>query len=173
MNVDSSFFQSALDCIDRKLLSSQKVPYLTFNEGTGGFGFTGVASQQAITLDTQIRSLVEQVRDQIIEKLMRPLLVANFGLTAKEGWGRFEVDSSIDPVIALQKANAIMGAIQAQIIPATDIRVINVFRNLLGLPESDENQQIENIQRQAQIQAYQMEIMQQSQDLAQTLIPPG
>lgn len=172
MGVDSGFFNSALDYLDRKLMMTQKVPYLTFQEGTGGFGYTGVASQQAITLDTQIRGLVEQVRDQLIEKIYRPLLVANFGVTAREGWGKFDIDPSIDPNVALQRANTIMGAIAQQIIPSTDIRVINVLRELLGLPESDEKAQLENIQKAAQLQAIQQQAMEQASPQQQGAAPP-
>lgn len=152
VSVDSGFYGQALQYLDRKVLLSQLAPSLTFEEGIGGLGNTGVASQQKNTLDSMLGALVEQVKDQLIEKVVRPLLVWNFGMTAKDGWGDFKIDSSDDPNMALQKASTIVNAIASQIIPNSDLEAINSLRELLGLSPQSEQEMMNNIQKNAQIQ---------------------
>jgi hypothetical protein len=56
----------------------------------------------------------------------------------------------------------IIGAIASQILPSSDNGVINVLRELLGLPKQDEAEQLRQIQQSIAIQAMQEQAMQQS-----------
>lgn len=156
MSVDSNFFQLALQFMNRQLLLTQMAPSLTFEEGIAGLGIgSGIANVQKGVLDVQLDALVSQIKDQILENVIRPLLVWNFGFTGKDGWGDFVVDAAADPNLSLQKANSIIGAIASQILPSSDNGVINVLRELLGLPKQDESEQMKEIQQSIAIQAMQ------------------
>lgn len=157
MPVDSGFFSTVLDNIDRRLFMTMNVPYLIANEGSGGFGYTGVAAMQATTLDAQISSLVKQVRDQIIEKIIRPMLIRNFGLKPKDGWGKFDVDKSSDPAQSGAKVMNILSAIGAGVLPTSDPNVVNEIRRLLDLPHQSEEEQLAAVMKAVQIQQMQQQ----------------
>jgi hypothetical protein len=159
MPADANFFQLALQYINRQLLLSQLLPSLTFEEGIGGLGNSSIATVQQGMLDTQIEFITSAMKDQIVEKLVRLLLVSNFGITAREGWGEFVVTPSRDPNFAVQKANTIMSAIMSQVLPSSDITVMNELRDLLGLSQITENQSFELLQKQIRQQAMQQEAM--------------
>jgi hypothetical protein len=160
MPVDSGFMQQSLEGIDRRLFMSQNVPYLIANEGSGGFGFTGVAAQQAITLDSQISALVKQVRDQILEKIVKPMLIRNFALKPKQGWGKFDVDKSSDPNQSMAQVNTINGSVAAGTL-TLDTTVKNKVRELLGLPPQTEEEQLAALEKAVQAQAMQQQATQQ------------
>lgn len=163
MSVDSGFFQTVLQYIDRKLLLTQLAPSLTFDEGSGQFGNTSVAMVQKTMLDSQIASIVTQIKDQIIEKVVKPLLQWNFGYTSKDGWGDFEVDASGDPNSSAMKAQMLMGAMAQQIVPTSDPQAMNALRELLGLPHQKESDMLEAVQKSVQLQVMQQQMMQQAQ----------
>ena len=172
MPVDAGFMQNMLEGIDRRLFMTQNVPYLVANEGSGGFGYTGVAAQQAITLDSQISALVKQVRDQVLEKVIKPMLIRNFALKPKQGWGRFDVDKSSDPNQALSQVNTINGCVTAGTL-TLDTTVKNKVRELLGLPPQTEEEQLAALQKSVEAQAMQQRAMQQGASGGEQQPPTG
>lgn len=157
MPTDSGFFQTVLDGIDRRLFMAMNVPYLVANEGVGGgFGYSGVASLQSINLDSQISAIVKQVRDQIIEKIVKPLLFRNFALKPKQGWGKFDVEKTNDPSQASMKIQNILGAVGAGALPL-DNSVSNMLRDLLGLPNQTEEERLMAIQKAVEMQQMQQQ----------------
>ena len=152
MPTDTAFFQTVLDGIDRRLFMSMNVPYLVANEGVGGgFGYSGVASLQSINLDSQISAIVKQVRDQILEKIVKPLLFRNFALKPKQGWGKFDVEKTNDPGQAGAKIQNILAAVGAGALPL-DNSVSNMLRDLLGLPNQTEEERLLAIQKAVEVQ---------------------
>lgn len=163
LSVDSGFFQTALMYIDEAILLSQDLPSLTFKGGTGmPLGTATPAIQQAMQIDQKIRVLVQQIKDQIVEKIVRRCLNFNFGVTSKDGWGDFSIDSASDPNISAMKAQTLMQAMMSQIIPTTDAAARNLLRELLGLPKQDDAEMVAETQRAAQLQAMQALIQQQA-----------
>jgi len=165
MPVDSAYSLGILDNIDRRLFMTQSVPYLAANEGVGGFGHSGVASFQATNLDSHISALIASIRDQIIEKVVKPMLVNNFGITAKDGWGKFDIDRSSDDTSAFAKAGLLLQGTGAGILSTTDISVINAFRSVLDLPSQTEEGQVAAIQKSVEMQK-------QQQDITNAIMPP-
>lgn len=163
MSVDSSFFQQAIQYVDGAILLGLGIPKLTFNEGSGQFGNTSVAMVQKTMLDTRLGIIADKIEDQIIEKLVRPLLVYNFGLTAADGWGYFEADVSSDPIMAQSQLQMLMQAVAMQVLPATDPAVMDSIRQLLKLPVVNEEDAIRNIRKAADIQALQQSTVMKAQ----------
>jgi len=158
MPVDSAYSLGILENVDRRLFMTQSVPYLAANEGVGGFGHAGVASFQATNLDSHISALIEAIRDQIIEKIVKPILVNNFGITAKEGWGKFSIDKTADTNVSMGKAGLLLQGVAQGVLPQTDITVTNAFRKLLDLPPQTEEDQLEAIQKAVEMQQRQQQI---------------
>jgi len=163
MSVDSGFFQQAIQYVDGAILLGLGIPKLTFNEGSGQFGNTSVAMVQKTMLDTRLGIIADKIEDQIIERVIRPLLVFNFGLTAEDGWGNFEADVSSDPIMAQSQLQMLMQAVAMQVIPATDPTVMDSIRQLLKLPSVSEEDALGNIRRAADIQALQQSTVMKAQ----------
>ena len=166
--VDSGFYQSALQYVDKKILLSQNLPSLIFDEGTGSLGNATPAIQQMIMLDAQIAEIAKKVKDQILEKVIKPLLQFNFGITAKQGYGEFASNPVLDPNTAVQKTQTLLQSMSMGVIPQTDSSAVNMVRDLLGLPKVDESQQLEEIKKAAEIQAMQQsEVMKAQTEISQ------
>ncbi|HEY9657655.1 MAG TPA: hypothetical protein V6C65_04260 [Allocoleopsis sp.] len=164
MPTDANFFQLGLQFINRQLLLSQLVPSLTFEEGIGGIGNSGIANVQQGYLDSQIEFITDAIKDQLIDKVWRKLLNWNFGYTARQGWGEYVVTPNRDPNIALAKANAIVSGIVSQIFPSSDPAIMNKLRELLDLPLTDEKQMLDALNKQLATQAMQANATAQQTD---------
>jgi hypothetical protein len=167
MSADSAFFMQALQYLDTKILLSQLIPKLTFDEGSSQFGNTSIAMMQKTLLDSQLIQITKKIQDQIIEKVIRPLLVFNFGLTAKDGWGSFTVDVSADQSQAQTRLGMLTQVVASQIIPAIDPGVVDSVRKLLDLPPQSGYESLEILERAAHVQGMQQKIVLQAQMEAQ------
>lgn len=167
MSADSSFFMQALQYLDTKILLSQLIPKLTFDEGSSQFGNTSIAMMQKTLLDSQLIQITKKIQDQIIEKIVRPLLVFNFGMTAKSGWGGFTVDVSADQSQAQARLGMLTQVVASQIIPATDPGVVDSVRKLLDLPNQSNEESLQILQQAAEVQGMQQKIVLQAQMEAQ------
>ena len=90
-------------------------------------------------MDSQIKSVIFQIRDQMIEKVVKPLLIWNFGIT--HDFGSFEDDNQLDPESASIRVGNIINAVSANVLKPTDLQVQNTVRNLLGIPTISKEEQ--------------------------------
>lgn len=159
MSVDTNFFQTALQWINRQILLSQNAPSLTFEEGmSASLGTAGVSEAQNNILNIFAASGLEEFRDAFVETIVRPMLMVNFGITAQEGWGSFEVEETTltDPNAKTTALNNLMTPVLNQIVPASDIGLVNKVRGLVGLPQQTEQDFLAQIQKSAIVQQIQM-----------------
>lgn len=141
LHVDAKegFWSMALNLLDGAIMRSYCVPKMVFEEGSGSFGMNGIGKQHQLLMDAQITSIVKQIRDQILEKVVKPLLIWNFGVT--KDFGSFALDPVEDPDAKNMLINNIMMATGSQLLQASDIIVQNKVRQLIGLPEITEQEQ--------------------------------
>lgn len=141
LQVDSKegFWQIALNILDAAIMKAYSVPKLVFEEGSGSFGVNGIGKQHQLIMDSQITSIVKQLRDQLIEKVVKPLLIWNFGIT--DDFGTFSLDPVEDPDAKNLLVNNIISATGSNLLMATDLGVQNKIRELLELPSLSEQEQ--------------------------------
>lgn len=153
MSVDSKegFWQLALSILDAAIMRAYSVPELVFKEGSGNFGINGIGKQHVLLMDAQIESIVTQIRDQLIEKVVKPLLIWNFGIT--ENFGTFNLDPVEDPEAKNLLVNNIITATSSQLLQPTDLAVQNKVRELLGIPSITPAEQFE-LSQQALLQKF-------------------
>jgi hypothetical protein len=125
------FWQIALTILDAAIMRAYSVPKLVFEDGSGNFGVNGIGKQHVLIMDAQIESIVSQIRDQLIEKVVKPLLIWNFGITSD--FGTFSLDPVEDPDAKNLLITNIISAAGAQLLPTTDLQVQNKVRELLGI----------------------------------------
>jgi hypothetical protein len=155
-----SFFINNLQYLNRQIMLSFGVSALMFDEGSvGGLGNSGISQSHKSVLDSQIDGIVKQIRDKLLEKVIKPLLVYNFGSKYARNLGTFAVSASTDPNIIISKGNFLLSAITSGAIPASDISAINVLREMCGVPKIDmeEQQRMMNAQLDQQMQQQQMQ----------------
>ena len=157
--VDANFFNSAMTYLDKKILLTQNVPALMFEEGSGQLGTATPALQQMMLMDTQIASAVRAVKDQVLEKVIKKMLKLNKGVTPEIGYGDFTLNPNTDPQTASLKTQNLLYAMSMGIVSQNDTGAVNALRDLLELPKLDEKEYLNNITKSAEIQALQQKYM--------------
>jgi hypothetical protein len=139
-------WQMYINILDNGILRAYGIPELIFKEGTNTTLSNSLGRQHKTLLDAQIESIVSQIRDQLIEKVVRPLLIWNFGIT--DNFGNFQLDEVQDQESVSLRVQNIISSVSAQILPASNIHVQNALYSALGLPTVTETEQKELIQQQ-------------------------
>lgn len=134
------FWSLAKAMVDEQIMRSMLIPDTIWQQGMASFGVGGLATMQMSMLDSSITAIVEQIQDQIIEKVFKPLIICNFG--HQESYGKFILDKSItDPnrdntIIANLISTMSMG-----LIPQDDLFAVNLLREKLDLPVKTKEEQ--------------------------------
>lgn len=139
VDTKEGFWTVALNILNDGIMKAYGVPKLIFEEGSGTLGVNSVAKQHNSIMDSQIKSVIFQIRDQMIEKVVKPLLIWNFGIT--HDFGTFEDDNQLDPESASMRVGNIVNAVSAGVLNKTDLQVQNTVRNLLGIPTISKEEQ--------------------------------
>lgn len=132
---DGQFFQLLLEYLQRLMLLSFMVPETLLQVGRGGLGNEGLAKIHREIMMAQLRGLLAQIKDQLIEKVVRPLIEWNFG--PQESYGFFE-EPEEHAEDELELLKAVTDAIAKGTMPATDLAVVNRQRQLAGIPPVEE-----------------------------------
>lgn len=139
-------WQMYISILDNGILRAYGVPELLFKEGSNTTLSNTLGRQHKTILDSQIEAIVSQIRDQLIEKVVKPLLIWNFGIT--DEFGTFKLDEIQDQESVSLRVQNIISAVSAQILPAQNIHVVNALYDALGLPTITETEQAELTQKQ-------------------------
>jgi hypothetical protein len=122
-------WQMYITILENGIMKSYGIPEMTFREGVS---FSNLSRQKKTILDAQIESVVAQIRDQLVEKIVKPLLIWNFGVT--KNFGTFKMDEIEDQESISLRVQNIISAVSSQILPAQNINIQNALYDSLGLP---------------------------------------
>lgn len=161
--VDGNFFNSAMMYLDKKILLSQNIPSMTFEESSAGLGSSTPALQQMILMDAQISAAVRSVKDQILEKVIKKMLKMNMNVSPDVGYGDFTINPNTDPQTASMKTQNLIYAMSSGIINTNDTAAVNALRDYLGLPKVEEKEFIDTLIKSAEIQAMQQQVLADAQ----------
>lgn len=154
-----NFWNFSIMLVKKEILLSFLTPSLIWDEGSfGGLGNTGMSGNHKNTLDANIAAIVEQLQEEILEKIVRWLLVHN---KPKKVWqrnyGAFKAQATSDPSFVAMQASNLIAAISSQILPSSDTDVINALREAVGVPPVNQQQMMQFLQQQIQMQAMQQQ----------------
>jgi hypothetical protein len=121
-----------IQILDNGIMRAYGVPEGIFKEGSGSVTQNTLGRTHKTILDSQIESIVSQIRDEMIEKVIKPLLIWNFGIT--DDFGSFKIDEVQDQESVSLRVQNIISAVSAQILPAQNIHIQNALYDSLGLP---------------------------------------
>lgn len=148
------FWSLSVNLLKENIMASFITPTMVFNEGSGALGMATVSTKQLSVFDASIEAIVKQIRDELIEKVFRPLILWNFG--TQKNYGSFEVSAVTDPNNESLIVNNLMMAFGQGLIQQTDIDALNLLRDKLKLPPLTQEQlyiqqQMAMIQQQQQM----------------------
>jgi hypothetical protein len=132
---DGRFFMELLHYLDRLMARAFLVPFTVLDEGVAGLGNAGLAQEQLNNMRLMLDTIAEQIQDELLEKVIRPLIVWNFG--EQETYGSWlppeEQDQDrIDLLDSLTRGFA------SGLYSTTDLDFVNRHRELAGIPPTEE-----------------------------------
>jgi len=150
----SQSWEVSLNRYEKNIHRAFGIPQLIFEEGSGSIGVATLSVKQSTLLDANIEVVVNQIQDQIIEKVCKPIIINNFG--KQKDYGKFTIDSSSDPGVEMQQLQNIFTAVSMGILSGDDPVINNRIRGLLGLPlqteqEIEEAKALKQIEQQSQM----------------------
>jgi len=161
LSAGEQFWNISLDFLNRQISQAFHVPSLIFNEGSSAIGLGQVSNQQKSVLDSTVEAIVLQIKENILEKVIKPLLAYQFGYV--DDYGDFEPQVVHDMQTNSLTLNNIVTAASMQLISIQNPEVQNKVLDLLGLPpltveEIDTRKQNELLQQYQQTQMLQQSV---------------
>lgn len=132
---DGRFFIECLEYLQRLMLLTFSFPETIFQVGQGGLGNAGLNQGHMEVLHLSIEGLVSQIREEVIEKIVRSLITWNFG--EQDSYGEF-VPQEADVEDRISLFSALSDAIAKGAFSVADLAVINRMRDLSGIPRVEE-----------------------------------
>lgn len=134
-----AFWQYAFDIVEKNLALSFCVPVSLFREGTAGtFGNTGLSQNHKSMLDAGIEGTVQAIREEIINKVVKPLLIFEFGKVEGNNYGEFSFIADESAVDKNSRISTVLSAISTGLFSSDDQEIQNSIRKDLGLPPMSE-----------------------------------
>lgn len=158
----SQLWTTALPNIDNQILKAFGIPAIIFENPQALTGIATFINKQTNTLDINIATIVNQLKHQLIIKVIKPILAENF--QEYKEFGSFDVEDAADPNIELQKLGQLYTAVSMGIFSPTDIDIQNKVRSILDLPKLTKDEQLKALQEQTQLQLLQQQMMQSGEE---------
>ncbi|GAA6622857.1 hypothetical protein [Scytonema sp. NUACC26] len=141
------FWTISEQMLKRCILAAFRVPSMVLDEGSGAMGMATLSVKHMTILDATVEAVVKQIRDNLIEKVCRPLIIWNFG--TQDDYGSFEITATSDPQTDSLITQNLMSAMSMGLINQTDMTAQNALRERLKLPPiTPEMQQQQAMQQQ-------------------------
>lgn len=141
------FFNTATIALKKEIMLCYGVPSTIFDDTASGIGNSGINAGHRLVVDVQIDAIVLEFKEQLLEKIVRPLLRWNMGV--RNDFGNFATEKFLDPSLAATRVSNLITALSTGAIDANDLDAINRLREDLGIPPISKEQfdtlQMENL----------------------------
>jgi len=175
---DPQFWEYILSYIDKSIQMSFGVPTGIFDSGQGNFSNIGLSQNYKSVFDSNIYALVNSIKEEFINKIVKRLLYFNFPSEwFRNNLGEFVFDADDDESTKSQRLTTITSLVASGILDANDIEIAHLIRKNLGLPALDEEEkaekEAESIQAKVQKEVEkQLALLQTQMQLQQLQNPP-
>lgn len=169
-----NFIQS-IEFLDKFIRRGLGIPDLAFSSEGIGSGVTATFVNKTYNLiDNVLHGVIDTIKDQLIEKVAKPLIIANYGV--QDNYGSFEYTQDVDPMMQMQLANTISSLVSIGVLDAADESVIAKLREYVLLPpitpeELAAKKQMKELQDQAQMQQLDPSMMDSTQSTEEGVYP--
>lgn len=132
-----NFYVPVIQLLDDYIRTSFHVPKTILQEGTHPNAQTATLAQKHhTTFSTTISAVVNQFKDEFINKICKPIILHNYSLEIHKGnFGEFIISAESDADSEQKNLSNIAQFIQVGVLDPYDIEVQNKVRKILGLPE--------------------------------------
>mgnify|MGYP003342250291 CR=1 FL=1 len=160
VNAGEQFWTMALNIIDMQLMRCFQIPDTIFNAPTNPFGNGMTSTNQLSILDSSIMNFVVSLKENLIEKVVKPLIIFNFGKQPNDYYGDWDIiDESEQSYKQMQFSNLVQ-AMSMGLVNNQNQDAQNALMTLLNLPKTNPEEQIAQKTFEAQIQAMQQQAAQ-------------
>lgn len=147
------FWNLAINLCDAAIMKSFLVPRLLLEEGSGSLGVNGLGNTHLSIMDATIEAVVSDIKDELVEKVTRPLIRSKFG--KQKNYGSWELKSKADPQTESLLMNMLTTVMSIGIIPSTDLDAVNKIREYIGINPLTKEENAFQSQVQQQLQQLQ------------------
>ena len=138
-----AFWQYAFNLIEMNLCMAFGVPQSLFREGTSGtLGNTGISQNHKSMLDSNVESVVQSMREEMINKVVKPLLVWEFG--ESKDFGEFSFTADISATDQNARISTILSAGASGAIDLQAPEIQAEIRKSLSLPPQSDSEKEDN-----------------------------
>lgn len=140
------FWNLAITLLDNQITRAFNIPSLTFSEGSSALGQSNLSLQHKNILDSAVEAIVLQIKDNLLEKVVRPLIWLNYG--PSESYGDFSQKAVADPSTVSVQIQNLVNASSLGLVDANSADVKKKIYELLDLGElTDEQIQLSQLQQ--------------------------
>lgn len=125
-------FSGAVQYLDRLIMRGLLIPSLLFE--SGDVGSYALGSEHMELYQQGINAILLNLTETILEQLIRPLIVWNFG--AQESWGFFNIKESKTEVASW--SSVLLNMLQTGVIDRNNLDDLNFVRSRIGMDLLDE-----------------------------------
>ena len=125
-------FSGAVQYLDRLIMRGLLIPSLLFE--SGDVGSYALGSEHMELYQQGINAILLNLTETILEQLIRPLIVWNFG--AQESWGFFNIKESKTEVASW--SSILLNMLQTGVIDRNNLDDLNFVRSRIGMDLLDE-----------------------------------
>lgn len=175
---DPQFWEYILNYIDRAIQMAFGVPTGIFDAGQSAFSNIGLSQNYKSVFDSTIYGLVNAIKEEFINKIVKKLLHYNFPSDwFKDNPGEFVFDAEDDEQVKASRLSTITSLVASGLLDPNDVEINHLIRKNLGLPALDEQEKAEkeeeamNAKIQKEVQR-QLEMLQMQQQLQMLQNPP-
>jgi hypothetical protein len=130
-NADVNFFTEALRVCHKIIFLSFLFPETGLEVvGSGGSGDSNLNKGHMALLRLNIQQIVGQIKEEMLEKMVRPLIVWNFG--EQDRWGDF-IPQPGQEEMRVEIGNLLISALANQIFSIDELKYINKLEELMGI----------------------------------------
>ncbi|MGL5075845.1 MAG: phage portal protein family protein [Waterburya sp.] len=133
-------YNLARDSYAKDIFMAYGIPSTLLSEGSAALGQSGLNQGHRLIFDMTVERMVSKMRQEILDKIVKPLLVWNFGEKYAVDCGSFQVDRFVDPNQASIRTSTLMSAMLQGIIDPNDLEAVNRIREDCGLTGIDRTQ---------------------------------
>jgi hypothetical protein len=173
INGGEQFWNLAINLIDQQIMRCFQVPDTVFSAPTNPFGNGLVSSNQLSLLDANIMTFAIRLKDQLLEKVVRPLIYLNFGKGSTDTLGDWDIHDEINEQKNQQILGNLIQAMGMGVLNSQDYDAVNALREKLDLPKINVETVAQQKELEAKLQALQQKVaMAGQQEQAPTQVPP-
>jgi hypothetical protein len=135
-----------------------QVPDTVFSAPTNPFGNGLISTNQLSLLDANIMTFTLRLKDQLLEKVVRPLIYLNFGKNSCETLGDWDIHDEVNEQKNQQLLGNLLQAMGMGVLNNQDYDAVNSLREKLDLPKIDVKTVAQQKELEAKLQAMQQKV---------------